>query len=197
MDYSTIIGIVPAILNTTKTVIDIYNSNNKIKKRAKGTGFDSKIHLIEEKLKDLKHFKETLLFYSRLLPETASVYTLSDKLNEMIQGSLKDLNDTNSQNHDSTWQLISMMYNSLKEHKNNQIISRTDVCPYSPNSEEIKDINRLIRALENEFERANAYLISRNVTPFHDQTVRITQITSDLKTMILKHAENLINSIST
>lgn len=197
MNYATIISIIPTLLNTIKSVIDIYNSNPKnIQKKLKGTGFNNKIFSIDEMLTKLHYFKQTLLFYSNFLPETASVYTLSDKLNEMIQGSLKDLRDSNSPNYDSTWQVITMMFNSVKQHKNSQIVSRTDLCPYSSDSEEIKKINKLLRELENEFEKANAYLTSRNASHLLEQTSRIAQLTSDLKTLILQHTVSLIESIT-
>lgn len=198
MEYSAVIKIIPAILSTIKAIIDIYNSNPKnIKGKMKGHGFNKNMLKLEELLTNLHHYREVLLFYSRFLPESAAIYALSDKLAEMVQSSLSNLSNNTSIKYDAEWGSITMMFNTAKLHKNNNIISRRDACPYSTNSEEIKEINRLIRELEAEFDKADAFIISREAKLLLSHTSNIARLSSDLRTTIMNHTEKLINSIST
>lgn len=196
MDYALIISIIPNILNLLNSIIDLYKSDPKFKKKVKGTGFSKKLFEIENNLAKLENFKDVLLFYARFLPEASAVYALSDKLYEMMQASLKDLNNSGSANYDTTWQSISMMYNSVKRQKNNEIVSRRDACPVSASSSQIQRVNNLIRELEVEFGQADAYLNVRQTANLLSQAQRISQITADLKAEIGKQTEALINSIS-
>jgi hypothetical protein len=63
----------------------------------------------------------------------------------MMQASRRDLENLSSPNYDSTWQTISMMYNSVKSHKNNEIVSRRDQFPVSADSEQVKRVNDLFK----------------------------------------------------
>lgn len=198
MDYAAVITIIPSILGLVTKIIDTVNSDRKqFHKKFKGTGVNEKLLELEKKLTEIQAFRNALLFYARLLPETASVYTLSDKLNEMIHASKHYLHETTSPHHDSSWASISMMYNSVKGHKNSQLVSRMDNCPLDPTSAEIRDIAGRLRELDAEFGRADAYMTSRQSDNLLDVTQRISQIASDLKVLALRQTEGLINSLST
>lgn len=198
MDYATALLIIPGLLDLISKIIEIFNREEKFfHKKLKGKGINEKLRELEEKLNQIQAFRETLLFYARLLPETASVHTLSDKLYEMIQASRSDLKNVNSENHDSSWRIISMMYNSVKDHKNSQLVSRMSNCPLDVGTEQIRDINVQIMNFDGEFERADAYLNGRQTDNMLDQTQRISQIASNLKLLALRQTENLISSIST
>lgn len=196
MEFTQILGVLPIILSTIREVIEILSREKGKLKKLKGTGISKKIELLEERLSQIGKIRETLLFYARFLPDTASVYTLADKMSEMIVATQKDLEDKSSARHDSSWQVITMIYGTVKLHKQNNIISKTENCPYSDDSTEIKDINEKIRELDLEFSKSDSTLINRNTAMLLDHAQRISCITSDLKGLIIKHTEQIINSIS-
>jgi len=198
MEYTAIISLMPSILGLINSMIQKYFSDQKrIGKQLKGTGIKEKLEALKTKLDEIIQFKSVLLFYAKFLPDAASLYTLSDKLSEMIQVSMSKLeNEDEPLIYDSTWHTIAIMYNGLKNQQGSQLISGIDNCPVSANSEEAKHVNRLLRELENEFGKTDAYLNSRNTSLLLAQAQNINQISRDLKNLIQKQTEEIISSIS-
>ena len=194
--YAEVVTSIPTILTLITKIIEILNANKRAKKKLKGTGLNKKLEELETKLREIRQFRDVLLFYTRFLPETAATHVLADKLSELIQFSSKELEDPDSPHHHHAWSTMTMMFNSVKSQKNAHIVPRRESCPIDATSEEVREINSFIRDLDNEFAKADTAVGSRNANSLLEEAQRISEISAGLKSLILRHTEQIVNSIS-